>query len=1826
MGQKLHNRIELWKKQLLDFGKRNRLINFVESKRSCVKIISPLFEKLWDLVVNSEQEIIFSYARNIEVDDNGEETYEVIINGNVETNLTLGELQKTLKTLRYKANTSLEERGINTLYLTFGILKWTEKDDSSYEFSSPIILVPVKLLIESITSPYRLSLHDDEIVINPTLSHKLENDFGIKLPDFDSTHDSIVGYLGSLRRIIDNRWRLEQTVFLTNLSFLKINMYNDLERNEEKLNSNHVIASLVGEESLLQVPKDLNNYNHDQQLRPIDTFHVVDADSYQQDAVILSKNGISFVLQGPPGTGKSQTITNIIADALANGKKVLFVSEKMAALQVVHNRLASVGLADFCLTLHSHKANKKEILRNLDNSIRMDHFRVKEEALAQLDLLERKRALLNEYQNELHTTTSPLNCTIYTVFGKLAALENVPDIVFDIPDIALVTPDILNERIFSLSEFSKTIGNRSNHFTDNVWKDSTIKFISNAFRHELDSIISKALPILKDLKELHTSICIDLDIEFEPTLNHIYNLISLLTFAAESPIIPAEWVMDLSLDISLDKAISLKLQLENVIAIKESLSVKYRESFFHIDAQSVKKQLYTLMCQLQELFNGADTNWIVQNIDKQNSRIQHLFKDVNQLFKVAKLIASKLGIETPETITQLNDFANITQLLFNIARTHPTHKWFDSSERTRIKSQLSKCKSLHNSVLELQKNILSRFDKEILEWDFYPVLQRFRSTYQPIHKYLNPQYYKDLKQLNRFSNSEKISFNEAFDVLNLLKKLADQKSDISNYSDLLSNDFGLSNECLYLQWDILHNRIEVFENSISNLSMEPDLMNSFIHDQTSINEIYQFISQYTKTEPLLNSNLSDLLHDFNKDLNWSVIGALSEHLNLLSSDFLSEYDKLMKMSYSSCSYDELIHDLDNLISFDELNNRISAQKDEIVSLYKDFYAGIDTNWDSLIKALNYASELRGIIAFYNLPKHFIYKICTDSKIISYCSDKSKSLSILKNSLVDSITWFTSLFKNGADFLQLRIDDLSNRMYLCMINKSMLEEWVDHCSSRERCLNIGLDNYIYQIEASDIDSVYIKDAYLKRFYNLWLDHVLPQFPAVQSFRRRIHEQNIDDFCNLDKVQFKIAQARVKERVIRKIPDLNSINEARDEIAILKREINKQRRLMPLRKLFTAIPNLITSLRPCFMMSPLSVSVFLEAKFYNFDLVIFDEASQVHTEDAIGAIMRGKQVIIVGDTKQLPPTNFFANALNDEEFDIDNNDSNDEKLDVFESILDEAMTVLPERSLRWHYRSRHEHLIAFSNIKIYNNRLITFPSSTEKSPNLGVEYIYVENGVYDRGGKKNNIIEARHVADLVFEHFKTTPNRSLGVVTFSESQQNAIEAALRQKRLQNPQYDNYFMEDTEEPFFIKNLENIQGDERDTIIFSIGYAKDNRGIMYMNFGPLSREGGFRRLNVAITRAKYNVKLVGSINPSDIDLDKVSSDGVRMLRSYIEFAQQGIKALERELLITNDLNFDSPFEEAIYNFLHSKGYNIVTQVGCSGFRIDMAIKHPSQSGKYIIGIECDGASYHSSRTARERDRLRQTVLEEMGWKIYRIWSTDWIKDPKIEGERLVEAIEKALLLYNNISDATPIQDDNSSRTALNSPEFEFEEKVENSNENINRYGFELYDRADLSSIKTYGDMSDVIWAIISIEQPIHFDELCRRIAPAFERQKATSIVRGQVRSIIKNQLAELVTEDIHGHIFLADFTDLKVRIPNPNDDYIRPINIISSEELQLALKTIIQYSFGITPPDLFYICAREFGFRRTGENINRRLRYEYEELLINGEIAENDGKVYLS
>ena len=1836
MGEKLKKRVEEWKKLLLDTGKRNGLINFRRQNSSNIQILKPSFQELFAHFVVQEKNIVFPHTEKKVVEKDGKEENIEIVVGDVETSKSIEELQRTLLKLRYKVHSTLEERGINILYLTFGLLNWKESDNSEQVISSPLILVPVKIIAKSLSGPYSLALYEDEIVVNPTLAHKLHNDFSIRLPEFDNT-EKLPDYFDKLNKAIRYKdWTIDYQVYLTCLSFLKINMYKDLELNEALLNNSQIISTLVGESPCISIPDEYQNVDYDKQVRPIDTFQVLDADSSQQDAIYLSKKGVSFVLQGPPGTGKSQTITNIITEALADGKKILFVSEKMAALNVVYSRLVSVGLEDFCLLLHSHKADKKTIINNLHSSLLANKSTLQGDILSDLNELENQRRALNEYHTQLHTQCSELNISIFYVNGKLAQLENIPDVIFPISDVDKETGDSLSLKKKLLEDLSKIIAKRTEDYIVNPWRNSNVKFLSFELRHDIDSYIAKILPPLEELYSNYTQSCNRIGLSPILTWHGLEDTINLLEFVKGSPMIPFRWILEGDIEGLQKQAKQYEVLVKAIKILEEERLSIFKESIFQETAESIKKKLEVL--RNESFFLSKKIYLEVENINQIDSidNVKRAIIDISNVLKgidtTARNISNLLGCEAPRNLKNLNILIDFCRLLNESGIIYPTESWFDSFKFNQIKNSIDAYKSAHELIIGKRNDITKNFDKEIFDFEFYPLLQRFRSDYNSFLRIFKASYRNDIKLLKGYLSGDlKLDYNSSLQILNELKDIDSLNDELHKHEPEYTEDFGRYYNGLETQWDMVESVMCIFEKLLSAvhaLSFSLNLQELLSKQDLPQKELSQFLDLYDKSSlPNIYSQLSSLLKmrcDENTAFEEIILECqnISEHIQRFS----DTYTSVKAFLKQPLAFENLLPSLEKVVKEKEMRNRLCSENETLLEVYGNYYDDVNTDWEELDKALIFADDLKEKKIQKELSDEFIKNVCENSDFVLQCGNISNQMISAIKELYPSFDWFLNLFFERDEFLSCEFSDMIARITLCKEKKYLLEEWVDYRNNKEKCKKFGLEPFIEQIERISIDPNQIVAAYLKRFYRLWLDAMLPHFPAVRDFRGRIQNQTIQEFCRLDTLQFEIAKRRVKERIVNSIPNFNNMTSADNEISILKREANKHRKIMSLRRLFAETPNVLMSLKPCFLMSPLSVSEFLAAKNYMFDLVIFDEASQVHTENAIGAIMRAKQAIIVGDTKQLPPTNFFATL-------IANNNLDDGNIDDFESILDEAATVLPEITLRWHYRSRHEDLIAFSNIKIYKGSLITFPSTIEKSKDNGVEYIYVENGVYDRSGKRNNENEAKRVAELIFEHFRKYPKRSLGVVTFNESQQDTIDSYIRKMRLKNPQYERFFQEDVDEAFFIKNLENVQGDERDTIILSIGFAKDSSGVMSMNFGPLNQSGGYRRLNVAITRAKYNLKLVGSINASDIDIERTNSEGVHLLRSYIEFAQRGIEAIRGEITYNpSTINCESPFEEAVYNFLSSEGYRVETQVGCSGYRIDMAVKHPYKNGEFILGIECDGATYHSSRTARERDRLRQSVLESMGWKFYRIWSTDWIKDTSTEKEKLLQAIKDVYPTESLDEREEVVVEESKKENTDEDLEITIETKAEEECEAeeatlpVSIYGFTFYQLADVTKYRLLKKTNEeTILKVIRIEQPIHVEELYKRVAPLFDNQKVTSKVRENVDLILKRKIAGQLQKD-GDYYMLKDFTDIKVRIPNADSDYKRRIDYIYPKELKLAILRIVQENKTMNASDLLITTAREFGFKRTSEGINRIIRDAINSLIKEKLLKQREDRVAIN
>lgn len=510
----------------------------------------------------------------------------------------------------------------------------------------------------------------------------------------------------------------------------------------------------------------------------------------------------------------------------------------------------------------------------------------------------------------------------------------------------------------------------------------------------------------------------------------------------------------------------------------------------------------------------------------------------------------------------------------------------------------------------------------------------------------------------------------------------------------------------------------------------------------------------------------------------------------------------------------------------------------------------------------------------------------------------------------------------------------------------------------------------------------------------IDELAIHDPEVKGFIGNTHNQFVDDFKKLDADRLKVAVERVRRAHAARA--IQAMNQHPAQEALIKSEAAKIRRHKPLRALFSEAWEVLTAVCPCWMASPLSVSQLID-RGARFDYVIFDEASQVLPEDAVPAIMRGKHIVVAGDNQQLPPTGFFAAGLDDDE--------EESVADGFESLLDMMLPFAKSFHLNWHYRSHDEALIAFSNHHIYKNRLVTFPGPTEQPT---VSHILVNHIPNADGQEESCAEEVKQVVQLVIAHAQNTPRRTLGVIAMGMKHAMRLQGALDQALKNHPELAEFFAPDRPERFFIKNLERVQGDERDSIIISVGYGKNRAGDLPLRFGPILSAGGRRRLNVAITRARETMTVVSSFSYLDIDATKVrEGTGLEFLRNFLQYAASGGKLITLNEITSEPMN---EFETDVWTALEARGMKLVPQVGCSQFRIDFGVCHPEQPGRFVLAIECDGATYHSSATARDRDRLRQQMLEKLGWTFYRIWSTDWFFRREEEIERAWNAYQAAL------------------------------------------------------------------------------------------------------------------------------------------------------------------------------------------------------------------------
>ncbi len=798
--------------------------------------------------------------------------------------------------------------------------------------------------------------------------------------------------------------------------------------------------------------------------------------------------------------------------------------------------------------------------------------------------------------------------------------------------------------------------------------------------------------------------------------------------------------------------------------------------------------------------------------------------------------------------------------------------------------------------------------------------------------------------------------------------------------------------------------------------------------------------------------------------------------------------------------------------------------------------------------------------------------------------------------------------------EVTLNQMRNVLEKWVQSKESLSTWIQYWNLSEEGRRYGLPDLIDAIEAGAYTEEEAVRLFQRSCYRALYDFVMQQYPELKTFDGQTHAGLIEEFRKMDHERIELARIEVLAAHADGKP---SAHHGRGMLGIVLGEIAKKRRHMAIRRLIGCAGEAIQAIKPVFMMSPLSAAQFLEPGKISFDLVIFDEASQVKPVDALGAIARGRQVVVVGDNQQLPPSNFFSRVeLSDDAF-----EEEEEALAAagdMESVLSlSGARGLPNRMLRWHYRSRHSSLIAVSNHEFYGNELFIVPSPLSEHADFGLKFQYVADGVYNRGGRRqDNKVEARKVAECVMQHARENAGQSLGVAAFSVSQRDAILDELELLRRENPDLETFFgAAHPHEPFFVKNLENVQGDERDVILISVGYGADASGYLAMNFGPINRDGGERRLNVLISRAKFKCVVFSSIRSDEIDLGRSRGKGVRALKTFLQYAETGILGTART---DTGRGPDSPFEMAVQRALEDEGYQVYSQIGVAGFFIDLAVVDPEQPGRFLLGVECDGASYHSSRSARERDRQRQMVLEDHGWTLHRIWSTDWFLRPQEELAKTIRAIERAKVLQISPTSGEE-ESGGQNRLPVNWVEEPSDEASASITPLYEEYrcdppGVELTE-ASVTVLKGY------VKAIVAVEGPIYAEELVSRMKRIFGLGRAGRLVQESIDKAIGAACRARTVKRKHDFLALPDQVVHARDRSEVESNTLKKPERIAGEEIQAAVQLAIENYHGVAREEMASVVARLLGIRRTTPGMEKAVKAAVGKLLRSGAIQEMDG-----
>jgi very-short-patch-repair endonuclease len=1831
----LSAKLERARLELLDMSARNRLLNIPRSGKSVatLEIVDEHTRQIFRLLVQENRTFSFLPGRaapGAEPSDSDEiadlaqpENDEVDSQGlasrhtdtKLQTRLTPAGLQKRLLNMYHDARTLEEEQGVNILFLALGTLKWIDPNNAEKLRYAPLILVPVMLERGNAAEKFKLKWRQEDVASNLSLEAFLDKVHQLKMPVFDAGDEfDPDAYMRAVSEAVAGKagWAVDaDDIVLGFFSFAKFLMYRDLDPNNwptgAKLSEHELIKSLVSDGFSSDLSPIGEDEAIDQHITPSQMTHIVDSDSSQTVAIHEVRSGRNIVIQGPPGTGKSQTIANIIASAVADQKTVLFVAEKMAALEVVKRRLDNTGVGDACLEIHSSKANKRAVLEELRRTWELGAPKGEQPGSLNSRLSEALQGL-NSHAERLHEPLGTAEFTPYQVIGHLTRLRQKGQ---EPTNVTLVSAERWSaedlssrvELILELTERVSDIGIPASH----LWRGIGL---TTAFPMDVDRFVARIVALRHTLDEIHTY-WRELSKAFEQAEPIALNGIE----AQEALALRLAGAPDFD-----DKALGDEAWTTQTAAIGELLAagglhcslVEELTPTFHGSAWGL--DLPTILKVLDALPENLD----ISSFD----RVLALVALAPRILEEAGNLAVVIGrAHVPKTLGDIKDLIHVAERVGGApsadVKAFASDLWDEGVERAA---------DLAIAVEALQKSrteIGTGLTEVAWETDLGDARRILAGRGTDLFRFFSGEWRAANRFVRSFLTEVRISLDRQLALLDALGrgqaalkviKLEDELGRSAFAGDWRGDRSSAEPLLALVEW----------MRSLKGVGSEPRVIASRGPDQKKIQLLN---AQLTDQAAQMRVLLEALWRDF-RDQRGTLFSKAGDPLGVILAEM---QPKLEAIQEAHLAYVHAAKEIDpslkrrresllQLVKGQGAAATISAQSRLGTAAFGTTWAGLSSDWPLLRR-----------IAMWILSNLDIHQLAGRTQARKELPERFSQLLKMRNEFAVVVGALLADLKAGPgcavtsdNLLTLPISDLKGCLDSWIDKSELLSKWVDYQSRAQKADALGMSEIVSRLHTGQLATETALPCFEMSYFEKIFAEQARVIPELASFDGELHGRVVRGFADLDIQRIKQAAFEVVSAHYRGIP--SAAGGALGPLGVLKSEIARKRGHMPIRQLIQKAAPAVRALKPVFMMSPLSVAQFLPPGALSFDLLVMDEASQIQPVDALGAIARCKQVVVVGDPQQLPPTAFFTKMTAGG--DGADTDEGAAHVGDIESILG-LFTArgLPMRMLRWHYRSRHESLIAVSNRQFYENKLYIVPSPYTAKSGLGLRFHHVADGLFETGATRTNPIEAKVVAQAIIRHAIETPNQTLGVVAFSVAQRRAIQDQLEMlRRALPPKHEAFFQAHGGEPFFIKNLENVQGDERDVIFISVGYGPTAPGTRPpMRFGPVGIEGGERRLNVLISRAKRRCDVFSSMTDEDIDPDFASTrKGVFALKMFMHFARTGRMTMAEHTA----RDHSDVFEEQVAQALHARGYQVNRQVGIAGIFIDLAIVDPEHPDRFVLGIECDGGAYASARSARDRDRLRKAVLEDHGWSIYRIWSIDWFRRPKEQLERLIGAIEAAKAELTNKDSQTPtisntleivsVERGDVTEMALVATDVSAAAAYTEANISPPTQDCELHQTP-------VGMLAVIAEQVVAVEGPIFIEEIVNRIRDAWGLKRAGTRIQDAVERAVDLCVRQ------HRLSKEGWFYSIPGREPIVRDRSgtksatLRKPEALPPAEIQAALVSIISSNFGATEDQAVMAVSRVFGFKATSSQLREVIIKIMEELIGKEILARKDGLIDL-